>query len=82
MAKEEKGFLGRDLQAENMQEYIYMLFKKDIFEEAPKKSEQNVYWNHTAKNPHSDLYSHFNVNVSMTILIGFTVIEALLELGN
>ena len=44
MAKEEKGFLKGDLQAENMQEYIYMLFKKDIFEEAPKNCENKVYW--------------------------------------
>ena len=50
MAKEEKGFLRRDLQAENMQEYIYMLFKKDIFEEAPKNSEHKLYWKHTDKN--------------------------------
>lgn len=49
MAKEEKGFLRRDLQAENMQEYIYMLFKKDIFEEAPKNSEHKLYWKHTDK---------------------------------
>ena len=32
-----------------MQEYIYMLFKKDIFEEAPKNSEHKLYWKHTDK---------------------------------